>query len=232
MAHSKPLRLTPSAQIYRVTGASKEKLALLCQLMTTVLVLGWVPGNLLKLLLMFVIWGLGFRRITSREIWVIAAVNLFFAVMNTAALRRGIFGFNHPDFMGMPVWEYFMWGFYTLHTVRLLGGTPPRPRRIATLSAAMLFALPFATIADPMVLLLASSAALALCFVQFHDKMDWAYAGYMALLGALIESVGVCTQQWRYPDQPYGGVPLWFLTMWVGVGLFTRRIVQPLARPG
>ena len=48
--------------------------------------------------------------------------------------------------------------------------------------------------------------------------MDVAYAGYMAALGALIEYVGVWTGQWHYPGQHFGGVPLWFLPMWAGVG--------------
>jgi hypothetical protein len=218
-------------RILLATGGSRDKLVLLGQLGATVAVLGWGPGgNLSKLLLMLVIWGVGFRYITGREILVITAVNLFFAVMNTAALTRGIFRFNHPDFIGMPLWEYFMWGFYTLHTIRFLGGPAPRARRIATLLAPVLFALPFAMIADPVLLLLASSAALALCFVLFRDKMDWIYALYMTIMGTLIEYVGVGTGQWRYPGEPYGGVPLWFLPMWAGVGLFTRRLLLPVLR--
>jgi hypothetical protein len=50
----------------------------------------------------------------------------------------------------------------------------------------------------------------------------------MAALGALIEYVDVWTGQWHYPGHPYGGVPLWFVTMWAGVGLFARRLILPL----
>jgi hypothetical protein len=184
---------------------------------------------------MAVIWAVGFGRITATEFLAMAGVNILFAVMNAAALARGIFRFNHPDLFGMPLYEYLMWGFYTLHTIRFLEGEPPRSQRIAAVAAAAVFALPFAAIGDPAYLLLTSTAVLAACFVLFHQRMDLAYAAYMAVLGALIECVGVSTGQWHYPGQPDGNIPLWFLTMWAGVGLFTRQLLLPVickTRPG
>jgi hypothetical protein len=207
---------------------SREKLVLLCQLLGTVAILGWVPGNSAKLATMVVFWGFTFGRISRAELVTLAGVNLVFAGMNTAALARGIFRFDHPDLFGMPVYEYLMWGFYTLHTTRSLGGTLPRQPPVAAAIGATLFALPFATIADPALLLLASAVMLVACFVRFHEPMDWIYAVYMAALGGLVEFVGVGTGQWHYPHQPDGGIPFWFVTMWAGVGLFTRRLILPL----
>jgi hypothetical protein len=219
-----------SAGIFPSFGSRRPQLILLCQLVATAAALGWVPVNPAKLAVMAVIWRLGFGRITAAEYLMMAAVNLLFVVMNSAALRRGIFRFDHPDFLGMPVYEYLMWGFYTLHTIRFLGGEAPRGRRVLAGAAAAAFALPFAAIADPALLLVASAAVLVGCIALFHERMDLTYAGYMAGLGALIEYVGVGTGQWHYPGQHYGGVPLWFLTMWAGVGLFTRRLILPLLR--
>ncbi len=172
-------------------GLSRGRLVLLCQLLATAATLGWVPGNPAKLMTMLVIWGLGFGRIRAAELLAMGAVNLLFVLMNSAALKRGIFGFDHPDFLGMPVYEYLMWGFYTLHTIRFLDGEGPRGGLIPVLAAAAAFALPFALIADPALLLAASAVVLAGCIVMFHEPMDLAYAGYMAALGALIEYVGV-----------------------------------------
>ena len=211
-------------------GVSRARLVLLCQLLATAAALGWVPGNPAKLMTMLVIWGLGFGRIRAGELLAMGAVNLLFVLMNSAALKRGIFGFDRPDFLGMPVYEYLMWGFYTLHTIRFLDGEEPRGGLIPVLAAAAAFALPFALIADPALLLAVSAVVLAGCIVMFHERMDLAYASYMAALGALIEYVGVGAGQWHYPGRPYGGVPLWFLTMWAGVGLFTRRLILPLLR--
>lgn len=209
-------------------GRWQERLVLLLQLLATAAVLGWVPDNLAKLATMLVIWAIGFRRVSFAEILVMGGVNLFFVVMNTAALARGVFRFDRPDFLGMPVYEYLMWGFYTLHTIRMVGGNPTSYKRVAAVMMAVVFALPFAAIADPTTLWFAASAALAVCFIVFHEPMDWAYAIYMAALGALIEHVGVGTGQWHYPGHPYGGIPPWSVTMWAGIGLFTRRLLLPM----
>lgn len=211
-------------------GATRS--ILMVQFVTTAGVLGWVPGNGAKLIAMGAVWVLGFGRIAVGELALMAAVDALFVVMNVMALKRGIFAFNHPDFLGMPVYEFLMWGFYALHTIRFLDGPGPRGHTIQAIAAAVVFALPFAMIAEPNPLLAASAAALAAAVALFHERMDLAYACYMAVLGAVIEHVGVATGQWHYPGQPGGGVPLWFITMWAGVGLFTRRLVLPvLARP-
>jgi hypothetical protein len=224
-----PLRTAFMKRFGQLTSRSgAARVLLLVQLLATVGALGWVPGNLAKLAVMLLVWPIGFGRIAASELAAMAAVNLLFVTMNQAALKRGIFAFSHPDFLGMPIYEYLMWGFYTLHTVRFVNGAAPHGRRIAAVVAAVLFAAPFATIAEPGLLLLVSAAALAAAVAVFHQRMDLAYAAYMATLGAMIEYVGVSTGQWHYPGQHYGGVPLWSLTMWAGVGLFTRRLVVPL----
>jgi len=210
----------------------REKVVLLLQLLATAAILGWVPDNRAKLAVMLVIWAAGFRRVSLAEIIMMGLVNLLFVGMNTAALARGTFRFDHPDLFVIPIYEFAMWGFYTLHALRMIGGSPPRDKRIAAVILAGIFAVPFATIGDPLHLLLASSVALAACLIVFHDAMDWGHAVYMAALGVLIEYIGVWTGQWHYPGQPYGGVPLWFVTMWAGVGLFARRLILPLLCSG
>ncbi len=207
-------------------------MTLAAQLLATAAILGWVPGNPAKLLTMLIVWGLGFGRIRAAEWLAMAGVDLFFVVMNVAALNRGVFAFDHPDLLGMPVYEYLMWGFYTLHTIRFLDGAAPRGRLALALAAAVVFALPFALIADPTALLAVCGLMLATGLGLFRQPMDFAYAGYMAAVGGLIEYVGVSTGQWHYRGQNYGGVPLWSFVMWAGVGLFTRRLILPvLARP-
>lgn len=212
------------------SGSAWARLWLLGQLLATAASLGWIPGNTAKLAAMLAIWAVGFRDIRVAELLVLAAVNLFFVVMNVAALNRGIFRFDHPDLLGLPVYEFLMWGYYTLHAIRFLDGEAPCRALPLSSAAAVAFALPFALIADPILLLAASAAALAACLALFREPMDFLYAAYMAVLGALIEYIGVWTGQWHYPGQPYGGVPLWFLTMWAGVGLFTRSLILPRLR--
>jgi hypothetical protein len=208
------------------------RLILLAQLLATVATLGWVPGNPAKLVTMLVIWRLGFGHVRAVEFLAMAIVNSFFVFANRVALARGIFGFDHPDLWRMPAYEFLMWGFYTLHAIRLLDGTTPDGGRILHIATAAMFALPFGTIADPALLLAVSAVLLAACLALFHERMDLAYVGYMAALGALVEYVGVWTGQWHYPAAPVAGVPFWSLTMWAGVGLFTRRLILPIVTKG
>jgi hypothetical protein len=179
---------------------------------------------------MVVVWLLGFGRIRGAELVAMAAINLLFVLMNQAALKQGIFAFDHPDFLGMPAYEFLTWGFYSLHTIRFLNGPPPQGRRTIVLVATGAFAVPFGTITDSTLLFLASATLLVVFFAMYHEPMDFAYAGYMAVVGELVEHVGEATGQWHYPGQPWGGVPLWLLPLWAGIGLFTRRLVLPLVR--
>ena len=121
-----------------------------------------------------------------------------------------------------------MWGFYLLHVKRVLGGEVPHDRRVQVWLLSALYALAFAAIADADRLLQVTAALLLVGVYLFHQRLDLAYLGYMVLLGAAVEYVGVFSGQWSYPGNPAGGVPFWFITLWGGVGLFLRRLVLPL----
>jgi hypothetical protein len=193
----------------------------------TLIILAWVPSNLGKTAALLVWWALTFGRPAPAEILLFFIACAFFSVMNILALRQGIFSFRNPDLLRMPAYEFFMWGFYLLHAVRALAGPTPRPSRAAW-ALAVLYALAFATIPDPRMLLIVTGILLILGLARFHQAHDFAYAGYMVLLGALVEYTGVYSGQWAYPGDPPGGVPLWFVTLWGGVGLFLRRLVLPI----
>ena len=206
----------------------RKRIVLLLQLGATVAVLGWLPGNLAKLIAMIIVWGAGFRRISGRELIMITGVNLFFSIMDFGALDSGIMRFRHPDLFGLPIYEFFMWGFYTLHALRFIGDAPAKPRFLPAFFLAVLFAIPFATISQPIVLFCASSLVLFTSLAVFREPLDFAYTGYLIAVGCVIEYVGVWTGQWAYPGSPLGGVALWFIPMWGGVGLFTGRLIAPL----
>jgi len=201
---------------------------LLLQVPATLAILALVPTNPGKLVAFVRVWALTFGRISKVEAVFFAVACVFFPAMNAASLAQGIFAFTAPDFLRMPVWEVLMWGFYLLHTRRVLGGAAPSGRRTAVWTLALLYAAAFATIHDGNVLLAVTGVLLGLGLVLFHERADLAYCGYMVLLGAAIEYTGVLSGQWAYPGDPPGGVPLWFVTLWGGVGLFLRRLVLPL----
>jgi hypothetical protein len=123
-----------------------------------------------------------------------------------------------------------MWGFYVLHIRRMVSGPAPVGQHEAAWLWAGSFALCFAVISDPQILLITTAAILLAGVWFFHDRWDLAYLAYAAALGTLIEYAGVWSGQWHYPAAPVGGVPPWFLTMWAGIGLFLRRLVLPAMR--
>jgi hypothetical protein len=150
--------------------------------------------------------------------------------MDILAVRQGVFRFWHPDLAGLPIWEYFMWGFYVIHVLRMLDGPSPSGSLWLVLILGILFALPFSLLADPVSLLSASGVALALALFFFHGRWDLLYVGYTLIVGAAVEYTGVWSGQWGYPADPAGGVPLWFVTMWAGIGLFIRRLALPMLK--
>ena len=207
------------------------RLVLLLQVPASLLIVAAIPGNWAKLASLLVLWVLTFRALTKPEWILYAAACCFFSLMNTLSLGQGIFAFTAPDALGMPVYEFFMWGFYLLHVKRVLNGAAPQgtPRQTRMVwMLALLYAGAFAALANPNILLAATSVLLVVGLLLFHERLDLAYVGYMVLLGAAFEYTGVLSDQWAYPGHPPGGVPLWFVTLWGGVGLFLRRLVLPL----
>lgn len=201
---------------------------LLIQVPLVMAILAFVPTNLGKLAALLAMWALTFGRLTKVELVFFAVVCVFFTGMNAASLAQGIFAFTEPDVLRMPVWELFMWGFYLLHTRRVLGGRAAYDRRGLVWALALAYSVAFSTIHDSNTLLAVTGVLLALGLILFHEREDLAYTGYMILLGALIEYSGVLSGNWVYPGNPPGGVPLWFITLWGGVGLFLRRLVLPI----
>jgi len=200
----------------------------LLQLPGTLLILAFVPSNGGKLAAFLLLWGITFGRLSRPEWFLTTIACLFFTGMNIASLKQGIFAFNHPDLLGMPVYEFFMWGFYLLHTRRLLGGPIPEGPPQSVWALAILYCAAFAAVPNANALLAITGALLLIAFALFHEPLDLAYAGYLVLMGTAIEYTGVHTGNWSYPGDPIGGVPLWFITLWGGVGLFLRRLVLPI----
>lgn len=198
----------------------------LAQLAGTLVIIALVPTNIGKAIILMSWWSLTFGRVSKPEIVMFALACLFFSGMNVASLKQGIFAFTQPDLLGMPLYEFLMWGFYLLHAKRMVGGISP-PKSIAIWIIVIPYCLAFGLIPNQDVLLGVTAALLLAGLVMYHEPSDLAYIGYMIFLGAAIEYTGVWSGQWTYPEQIVGGVPIWFITLWGGVGLFLRRLILP-----
>lgn len=205
-----------------------NRILLSLQLAGTLVILAFVPGNVGKLLAFLVLWSLTFKSVSKREMVFYLIICSIFTFMNALSLKQGIFVFKNPDILGMPFYELFMWGFYLLHTARLINGSIPKSQNKQIGILALLFSAAFGIISDQSMLLYATAGLVGTCLLLHHEKLDLLYVFYMIALGALIEYTGVWTDQWAYPGKPIGGVPLWFITLWGGVGFFLRRLALPM----
>lgn len=203
------------------------------QFLGSLFILSAVTSNGLKTLFLGLLWYATFGRLTRREWVAFGASCLLFTAMDIGSTRHGVFTFLHPTWAGLPLYEFFMWGFFVLHAMRMLGGTPPlHTHQVLVYILLVLFATPFLVVSRQDVLLWATLGALLLALAFFHEKMDLGYLCYMIVIGAAWEYAGVWTHEWAYPGPPQGGVPLWFVTLWGGVGFFVRRLIVPLVYPG
>lgn len=203
-------------------------LPLLLQLPASLAILAFIPSNLGKLVAFLVLWAVTFRKLSKPEAIFYVLICIFFTGMNAASLKQGIFVYAKPDVLGMPIWELFMWGFFLLHLKRVLGGPAPESKRAVVWTLAVLYAVAFAAIPDQKILLAVTGVLLSIGLFLFHEPLDLAYTGYLVMFGAAFEYTGVLSGVWAYPDNPLGGVPLWFITLWGGVGLFMRRLALPI----
>jgi hypothetical protein len=208
------------------------RLRMLVQILGSALILAFVPWNGLKLLALLILWVVTFRRLRRAQIilWLIASV--LFTVMDYLTLKQGIFHFASPDFLLMPCYEPLMWGYFLNHTLHMVDGPLPTGRRSLAIALTISFIVPFLVPMPQLTLFFVTGGILIVGLAVFHERYDFAYVGYFVLLGCLWEYTGVWSSQWSYPDNPPGGVPPWFVTMWGGIGLVLRRLVLPLVGGG
>jgi len=130
------------------------------------------------------------------------------------------------------LYEPFLWGFYFLSMKRFVSGrASDRPalsgKAVAGLVAtSIMFSIAGA---DSRILLLATGCSTLLLLAMFHTAGDLSYAACALVLGLIVEIFGVSTGLWRYPSPDFLGIPFWFATMWISVGLLGRRFLIPVA---
>jgi hypothetical protein len=118
-------------------------------------------------------------------------IDVLFSAMDLGALHSGVFRFRQPDLLGLPIYDFFMWNFFTLNALRFIGRPPARPRLVPSLALAILFAVPFATVTQPVILFRVASLVLIAGLAVLREPVDFAYTGYLIGVGCVIEYVGV-----------------------------------------
>lgn len=200
-------------------------------LAVTLAVLGTLENPVVITAVLLTFWLLLFRPVSRAEGVMSVVAALFFLGQNYAVLTAGGFAFTHRDIFLMPYYEPFLWGFYYLALKRFIGEQPGRVRlEWRALFGLLLTGAGFSVCAgQSQALLLISTLTTCLLFAFFHERYDLTYAAAALLLGFGIELFGVSHGLWSYPEPDLLGIPWWFATMWLSVGVLGRRFLIPLA---
>lgn len=210
-----------------------EKLRVLLSLPCTLGILYFVPQSILVWIILSVFWWVVFRPWQVDEVFLFAIAALFFLIQNYICLRAKIFEFRVKDVLLMPIYEPFLWGYYFMTLKRFISGRnfdsnqyPEKNSIIGLLVTSMAFSVFSRT---PWFFPATMISTLVL-FVMFHTRHDFYFAVCSLLLGFIVELFGVSAGFWSYPVSDFAGIPFWFATMWISVGLLGFRFLIPLSR--
>lgn len=212
--------------------AWRERGTVLTGLLLTLAVVHLVPYRLPLLGILPVAWWAVFRPVESTEYVMFGVASLFFLGQNYVTLAAGLFEFRFKDILLMPWYEPVLWGFYFLAMKRWAGSASDRVLALdfKSVAAVVLTSSMFSLFSsDSDVLFAATAASTVVLFWMFHTRQDLAYALFALSLGFIIELFGVSTGLWWYPEPDFLGIPYWFATMWLSVGLLGRRFLLPVS---
>lgn len=197
-------------------------------LAVTLAILYFPFSNILKSALLLVFWYISFRPLTRAEYVLFVITNIIFTFNDAMALRNGVFVFREPEFFLMPYWEIFMWGFYFILIKRWLDLKPAK-MDWKVIPIAIFFSLSFSISSSPLLVFPISFSCILLLLFFFHTQED--YLSFLAFLGigTVIELFAISTGLWSYPEFGWLDIPLWYATLWAGVGIIFYRLGIPLS---
>ena len=211
--------------------ASRQPLRVTVALAVTLAIVTIVSNRVVTAVLLPIVWWGMFRPLTRGE-WVLGAFSaVFFLFQNYMSLKAGLFEFRFKDVLLMPYYEPFLWSFYFLSLKRFVLGSGTVADRLdwRAVAAVVATSVAFSLFTDSRALLLATLVSTGLLFLLFHTPEDVAAAAFALALGFIIELFGVSLGLWWYPAPDFLGIPYWFATMWLSVGLLGRRFLIPVS---
>ena len=208
-----------------------QKIKSLFSLIITIIVIYFIDQTLITLTILLPFWFFIFRLWSKAEIIIFIIASVFFLAQNYAVLKTGGFSFKHKDILLMPFYEPFLWGFYYINIKRFISeGAEAVAFDKKSIFGLLLTALAFSIFSkDSNTLFMATLLSTGVLFIMFHERFDFYYAAYALGLGFVIELFGVSSKFWAYPEPDFLGIPYWFATMWISVGVLGRRFLIPLA---
>ena len=218
-----------ASAISTISATHHQRPRVLLALASTLLIVLIVPNSLVVLFILLPLWWIVFRPWQLGELYSFAIAAIFFLLQNYVCLKAGIFEFRHKDFMLMPYYEPFLWGFYFTALKRFIVGTRKSPAfEMKSLIGLLATSIAFSVFSRTSLFFAATIVSTLFLFVLFHRKLDIAFAVSALLLGFVVELFGVYSGLWSYPAPDLLRMPYWFSTMWISVGLLGWRFLMPL----
>jgi hypothetical protein len=175
------------------------------------------------------LWVLIFWPMSKSDILAFLIASIFIIGQNYIVLQNEQFIFSHQDFLLMPYYEPLLWGFYLLNLKRFFAEQKPAKKiGLRPIWGLVLLSLTFGIFSRTDWHTMAVFAATGILLLLFHSKQDIQHGLYALGMGFVVETFGVTTGHWSYPDPDLLGIPYWFAPMWISVGLLGRRFLFPL----
>lgn len=208
-----------------------QRIKSVISIVVTISLIYYFDNTLITLLILLPFWYFIFRPWNKIEITIFVVASIFFFGQNYAVLKTGGFAFKHKDILLMPYYEPFLWGFYYLNIKRFISeGAEAVTFDKKSIFGLFITALAFSIFSkNSNTLFIATLLSTGVLFIMFHEQFDFYYAAYALGLGFVIELFGVSSGHWAYPEPDFLGIPYWFATMWISVGILGRRFLIPLA---
>ena len=208
-----------------------ERIRVLLSLLLTGLIIHFISHRLVATAVLALVWAVVLFPIRWNELIVFVLAGVFFVFQNYVCLKAGLFEFQFKDVLLMPYDEPLLWGFYFLSMKRFLASA----EKSNVINWKSFAGLAVTSVAFSLfnynshMLFVATLCSTAILFLLFHTERDAQHALFALALGFVVEMFGVSTGLWSYPAPDVLGIPWWFGTMWLSVGLLGYRFLFPVA---
>ena len=162
---------------------------------------------------------------TKEEMYLFIGVNLFFTFMNYMSIINGIFAFTQPDLIGLPWYEFFMWGIYVIHLKRITeiffkDEFKAYQTSLVDFVCVGLVIVVFSLCKDKSSVTI--FPLIINIFYLFAKKSKFITCSYFYFIaiGGILELVGTNGGQWTYPQPDFYGVPFWYVNVFGSFAIY------------
>lgn len=195
------------------------------QLIATMAIIFGITYTPLQMSLLVILWSITFLPLTLSEIILFILTCIVYTLGSLLILERNVFQLSHPDIWKITYSYIFIYGFYFLHTKRVLGDSEvsnPWPGFVFGLCMMTIFFF----ISNELALDILLSILFITGLVIFRRKRDLYYVGYLILILIPMEFLGIYSGEWHYTF--IYPIIFWFLYI-SNSGFILNRTLLPLS---